>query len=326
MPSLKNEITADSAWCATFQLVWNDMKNEYVKQDIFFAEASPVTEQMVRNLNAESFTEDMISNEYYYKTWGKKTLEKKTEIEKAIKDKFNAKSDVLHLIDWEKTDTGNSDYERMIFYTMLKREFEYPKKFSKLDEGTFGGKYENVKYFGIDNSTKDEIDSQVRVLFYESDEDYAVVLKTKNGDEVVLYKNPLGKTFEEIYENLIAKSTEYKGSKYFEDIDQLKVPYITMDVLRDYQELCGEYFYTADGKKAIIEQALQTINFELDEAGGRIKSEATISMMGTTSLDTDIRKPRYFYFDDTFALFLKEESKYMPYFATVISDITKYQN
>lgn len=319
VPSLRDEITADSAWCATFQLVWNDLKNEYVKQDVEFA----IPNEMMKNLNQETFTEDMISDEYYYKTWGPKTLEKKAEIEKGIKDKFNETSDILHLIDWENLDSD--ECERMIFYTMLRRDFEYPKEFTKLPEGKFGDEYENVKYFGISGSSNKQLDSQVRVLFYNSDEDYAVSLETKNGDEVVLYKNPTGKTFEEIYSNLTNNAKSYKGKRTFAEIDQLRVPYVNLDVLREYPELCGNPFLTADGKTIIIDQAMQTIKFEIDEKGGKIKSEATITTKENAMIMPAEEEPRYFYFDDTFAMFLKEESKDIPYFGILIDDITKYQ-
>jgi len=36
-------------------------------------------------------------------------------------------------------------------------------------------------------------------------------------------------------------------------------------------------------------------------------------------------EPRYFYVDDTFAIFLREKGKDMPYFAGIITDITKFQ-
>lgn len=36
-------------------------------------------------------------------------------------------------------------------------------------------------------------------------------------------------------------------------------------------------------------------------------------------------EPRYFNVDDTFALFLKESTKEVPYFALKVDDITKYQ-
>ena len=36
-------------------------------------------------------------------------------------------------------------------------------------------------------------------------------------------------------------------------------------------------------------------------------------------------KPRFFYFDDTFVIFLKEKDKKSPYFALRVNDITKFQ-
>ena len=36
VPTMQDKIDADSSWCATFELVWNDMKNEVVKNDIVF--------------------------------------------------------------------------------------------------------------------------------------------------------------------------------------------------------------------------------------------------------------------------------------------------
>jgi hypothetical protein len=319
VPTINDAASGDAAWCATFQLVWNDLKNEYVKQDIQFA----IPSEMVDNLNLETFKEKMISDEYYYKTWGKKTLEKKAEIEKGIKDKFDEKSDVLDLIDWENLDS--EDCERMIFYTMLRRNFEYPKEFSKLKNGTFADKYENVKYFGIDASTDEQVFSQVRVLFYNSPTNFAVVLETKGGDEVILCKNPTGNNFGQMYAAVQAQANAYKGDKRFNEMDELKVPYISMDELREYNELCNIPFLTSDGKTVIIDQAMQTIKFDIDEKGGKIKSEAVIATKENSIMMPDEKDPRNFYFDDTFVLFLKEESKDFPYFATLISDITKYQ-
>ena len=82
VPTLDDKVFSNTSWCSTFQLVWNDMKNEVVKQDIVF---TPQIE-MVENLNKESFNESMISDSYYYKTYAPKTIKLKNEIEKAIKD------------------------------------------------------------------------------------------------------------------------------------------------------------------------------------------------------------------------------------------------
>ena len=103
------------------------------------------------------------------------------------------------------------------------------------------------------------------------------------------------------------------------------MPYIKMDEMREFIEFEGKPFQKSTGEEILIDAAIQTIKFELDEKGGKIKSEAIIATKDAMAILPKEEEPRYFYFDDTFALFLKEESKDMPYFATLISDITKYQ-
>ena len=76
----------------------------------------------------------------------------------------------------------------------------------------------------------------------------------------------------------------------------------------------------------MIYKAMQTIQFEIDNKGGKVKSEAAIDMAKATSAILD--EPmvaRHFDFDDTFVLFLKEQDKDMPYLALKVDDITKYQ-
>lgn len=178
VPTMNDEVKSDSAWCATFQLVWNDLKNEVVKQDIVF---SPQL-AMAENLNKEDFTEDMISDEYYFKIYGLKTKTLKEKIEAGIKEKFNQTSDILGDFDWsddELDDPNNYDYDRYFFYTMLYREFEYKTKFRELDKDNFG-KYENIKYFGIDNDSNKKVRDNISVLFYNSNDDFAIKLKTKS--------------------------------------------------------------------------------------------------------------------------------------------------
>ncbi len=315
VPTMSDEIKSDSSWCATFQLVWNDMKNEVVKQNIVF---NPQTD-MAENLNKEEFTEDMLSDEYYFKTYGLKNKTLKEKIQAGIKEKFNQTSDLLDEFDW----ADDEDNDSYFFYTMLYRKFEYKTRFSKLNKDKFG-KYENINYFGIDGKSNDSVRKQIKVLFYNSEDDFAVKLETKNNDEVIFYKNPKGNNFNEIYENMVKSLSEYDGNNTFGDYDEFKAPYINFNVEREYDELSFKDFYTSTGEKLYIEKAIQTINFSLDEKGGKIKSEAAIDVdLISIDYDDEIRK---FYLDDTFVIFLKENSKDMPYFAARIDDIRKYQN
>lgn len=325
VPTMQDEITADSSWCATFQLVWNDMKNEVVKKDVIFTPQEKIAE----NLNKEEFTEDMISDEYYYKKYGLRTLKLKEEIEKGIKDKFNQESDILDKVDWLEEDIDNSndlDMKYYVFYTMLYRKFDFIKEFDKLDNGIFGKEYKNIKYFGIDKNTDKSVGDQIDVLYYNSKDDFAIILNTKTDDEVILYKNPKGNTFKEIYDNMNKEAGKYEGSSSFKEVDEFKAPNLEFNIEKEYEELEGKSFATIKGIGE-IDKAIQTIKLSLDEKGGEIKSEAIIGVKDALAVAPSDKKeqPRYFYLDDTFAIFLREKGSDLPYFAGRIEDITKFQ-
>lgn len=323
VPTMQDKIIGDSSWCGTFQLIWNDMKNEIVKQDIIFKPQ----EKIVENLNKEEFTEKMISEDYYYKKYGLKTLKLKEEIEKGIKEKFNQKSDILDDFDWtDVNDENNPELSKYFFYVMLYRKFEFLNQFDKLKNDQFGENYNDIEYFGIDENTDNKVGHQIDVLYYTSQNDFAVKVNTKTQDEVIFCKNPTGENFKEIYDNINKKSEEYTGSKSFEDIDEFKAPKIELNEEKEYTELQNKPFFTADNKSVIIEKAIQTIKFSLDEKGGEIKSEAaTMPNAMSAALPEGKEKPRYFYVDDAFAIFLKEWGQQLPYFAGKIEDITKFQ-
>ena len=311
--TLEDEITNDTIWCGTFQLIWNDLKNDLAKQDIVF---TPQLE-VVENLNKETFTTKDISEEYYYKKVGTPSLELKEEIEKAIKDKFNETSDILDDFEWE-----NRDPKDHFLYAMLKKEFKFEKAFEELSNDTFG-EYENIRYFGIKSRDKDELRKQVNVLYYNSEDDFAIKLNTKQEDEVILCKNPEGKSFNEIFKNITDKEKNYTGNNRLTEAEKLKVPNIKLKEKTEFTEIQDKPYEFSNGDIYSIEKAIQTIELELDRTGGKIKSEAGIMNKAESAMPID--EPRKFYIDDTFAIFLIEEDKEVPYFAGLINDITKFQ-
>lgn len=329
VPTMNDTITADSSWCGTFQLVWNDMKNEVVKKDVIF---NPQLD-MVKNLNKEDFNETMLSEDYYYKIYGLKSLALKEQLENGLKEKFNQTSDILNDFNWSESELdnpNNPNVRRYFFYTMLYRKFEFLQEFDKLDNGKFGNKYKDVQYFGIDENTESSVGNQITVLYYNSKDDFAIIVNTKTDDEVIFCKSPNGSNFNEIYENMNNESNKYTGSRSFKNVDEFKAPNLDFDEKKEYTELANKEFKTADPyyDTAEIQKAIQTIKFSLDEKGGEIKSEAAIDM--TASVTSVVSKPkadepRYFYVDDTFAIFLREKGKTKPYFAGRIDDITKFQ-
>ena len=312
--TLEDKITNDTIWCGTFQLIWNDLKNDLAKQDIVF---TPQLE-VVENLNKETFTTKDISEEYYYKKIGKPSLALKEEIEKAIKEKFNETSDILNDFRWEGRDP--KDY---FLYAMLKKEFKFEKAFEELNNGSFG-EYENIEYFGIKSDDKEELREQVEVLYYESEDNFAIKLNTKQEDEIILCKNPEGKTFNEIFKNITDKEKSYKGNKNLVEGEKLKVPNIKLKEKKEFTEIQDKPYEFSNGDVYSIEKAIQTIEFELDRTGGKIKSEAGMMQLAESAMMPK-DEPRKFYVDDTFAIFLIEEDKEVPYFAGLIDDITKFQ-
>lgn len=315
LPTMNDTLSTDSTWCGTLQLVWNDIINELQIEDI------QPEDKTITNLNKKDFNTTMISEEYYYKKYGLKTLSLKKEIEKGIKDKFNQTSDILDSFSWEQDDLNNND-DRYFFYTMLYREFEYNKKFSVLNKDKFGN-YDNIKYFGIDKKSTEEVRNQIEVLFYNNKDNFAIKLHTKSNDEVILYKNPKGNTFNEIYNNMTSESNNYKGSRNFNKEDEFKSPMISFNVNKEYEELSNKTLISKNKKQYQIDKAIQTINFSLDEKGGRIKSEAAVDLKVTSVAGEE--EIRYFNVDNTFALFLKEKDKDKPYFASKIENIKKFQ-
>jgi hypothetical protein len=62
VPTMNDEFSGNSSWCGTFQLVWNDMVNEVVKQDVEFNPQPKIVE----NLNKQTFTNRELSPSSYY--------------------------------------------------------------------------------------------------------------------------------------------------------------------------------------------------------------------------------------------------------------------
>lgn len=116
---------------------------------------------------------------------------------------------------------------------------------------------------------------------------------------------------------------KYTGSHSFSEQDTLQVPNISLNIIENIDDLTGRGFLYSDGTEHEITQAMQSIQFELDEKGGAIKSEA--GMMVDKLAINDNEEKREFIVDNTFTIFLKENNKDLPYFAATISDITQVQ-
>ncbi len=294
------EAIKNKLWCITFQLVWNTFMDKVTHGPVLLAGGNP---PIANELNKKLYTSDLLNENSYYTTYGKISKSLKKQIERSIKKKFDETSDILDTINWE----AKNSY---LFYAMLKKDFNFETPFDKLKSAPFNGSTENVKYFGVNQESDRKLRKNVHVLFYNSPDEYAVRLVTKEKEDVILYRTDKKDSFE----NLYLYVTQQDVSEKFSKEDSLMVPNFKIDKTISYDELCGKKI---KGTNKVITQALQTIKFNMDNKGGTLKSEAAMAIM-RMSLAPDIG--RKYNFDKDFVLFLKEEGKDKPYFAVRVDN------
>lgn len=299
----------DRVWVGTFQIVWNDFMDKIAHIAIKFPDGTP---QVVNELNQQEFTIEDLSENCYYRHFGKIKKNTKKTIAKAIKRKFNETSDLLDQLNL------TPDKNKFIVYAMLKKDFEFLKPFDKLGKSNF--RDQEAEFFGIDKNSSRELAQAVRILFYNSPSDFAVALDTNDKDEVYLYKTENTKTFNYIYADMLTKEAQYNGDKSFKKNDELKVPNLKFYEEKSFDEVTGKRI---KGTNLVIDQAMETIRFEMNNKGVELKSEA--GMIATMTALVPEPDPRNFYFDDTFVLFIKEKTKSKPYFALRVYDISNFQ-
>ncbi len=298
-------VNENNVWVGTFQLAWNELI-KYLNMPIEFDDG---TSLLAESLNKQNFTKDMLNENDYYIRQGKIESSLKEQIEKDLKSKFNTNSEVLDNINWN---TGDNEY---LIYSILKKKFTFETPFIERISEPFGNSKQKVKYFGLDATTIEETFKQVTVLFYNSETDFAIKIDTIEGEEVILYRTENIKNFEDSYIELENKTNSFTGRKtMIREKDELKIPFIKVNAIINYDELCNRIIKNTE--QYYIKYAIQTVDFELNNYGGNLTSEAYIEFYMTISDD----EPRYFNFDDTFILYLKETEKEKPYFALLVNN------
>ena len=297
----------DRVWAGTFQLSWNEFTDKYIHSIVRFREGTP---SAAKELNLRTFDSSSISEKCYYKFIGKITQNTKRNILASLTKRMDETDETL---DYSDLTPVKNHY---LLYTMLKKDCNFLKIFDNLGFSSFGTT-ETAQYFGIDNSSNSELRETVKILFYNNQDDFAVMLTTDNDDEVYLYKNSSNKDFKSIFRDILVKSQKYSGDKSFGAKDELKVPVVKIDETKSFSELSGKRVM---GTNIVIGSALETIKFNMSNKGVQLKGENAMALE-----TTEEEVPKYFYFDNTFVIFLKEKEKELPYFALRVNDITKFQ-
>lgn len=280
--STLDENTINNLWVGTLDLAWKDLA-EKVGGKIELEE----NVQIANDLNASPFSKEMLDENDYN-------------------------------INVERTDTNGYKID-----ATLNKELNFLEIFDNFSNDynyTFGDNEEYIKYFGIKNASSEKMNKNIEVLFYNKrgqkavDNDMAVKLKTKEGDEIILYRTDENKTFDEYYEDIKNKTKKYTGKSKFTEDDEFLVPCVKLNGTIYYNELFGKTIKNTNG--LYIENVLQNVNFLLSEKGCNLSSEATV----VTEYLSDNMFGRFFFFKDTFIIFMKEQNSDMPYFALKVDN------
>lgn len=280
-----DENTVNNLWVGTLDLAWKDLKEKIGLDKIELKGEMP---QIAKDLNESIFSKEMLdSNDYEIKV--ERTATNGYKIEATLDKELNF---------LEVFDNFSNDYK-----------------------WTFGDSEEYIKYFGINNSSSEKMNKNIEILFYNKisennfhSNDFAIKLKTKEGDEIILYRTDDNKSFDEYYEDIKNKSKEYTGRTEFEEDDELRIPYVRVNGIISYDELYEKEIINTEN--LCIFDVIQNVNFSLNEKGCNLSSKATMvtEYMGIGD-DTKLC-----YFQDKFVIFMKEADIENPYFALKVDN------
>jgi hypothetical protein len=292
-------------WCATFPLAWNEML-DVIGMDVQFTDMAEQPAAVLA-LNDRLVTEDDLDDASYVAMAGLLQDGIVEQIQQAMGVKFPDVTPNLPV-------PAGADPQSIVAYSYLFKNLLFPKPFERLDDPlNFDG--QEILCFGLSGKSDADNDllRQVSILDYVSDDDFVIELKTRSeADQLILAKVQPQATLEATIENVLTREPDWLLLS-FNDSDVLKVPMMNYDVRRSFDELTLHPFPVVGlaADEYYIDTALQSIRFELNEAGVRLESEAFIFL----PLPSAPPEPRYLVFDKPFLLLMKLRKADQPYFA-----------
>ena len=280
-------------WTGAMNLCWTNLSQVVIKEPISIKTDEADALAIVEKFNHPvCTTSDLDEPSYYIKAgMGPKTLE---AINRESREKFPQKS-------FSDLDMPIGEDE-FISYAYFFKKVSYEKPFT-LNDIYFDNTW--VKGFEAEDDQK----RTVEALKYENDDQFIIRLRLKNpDDELILAK---GYAMQEPAEVLTALNgiAEQNVSRLGED-DHFMMPLLHLSCRRDYEELIGKALANPGFTGFIIGAMFENINFDLDEEGAKVESQAVMSVERGAAP----KKGRYFYLNKPFWVIMKRKDSSHPYF------------
>ena len=291
-------------WCATFPLAWNELLDVF-GEDIYFKDMASQP-ALLTSLNEWLVTRDDLDDASYVAMAGQVEDDILGQIRETMAQKSPEAQPVLPEI---KPDRKGI----IVAYAYLLKNLLFPERFERItDPLDFGGT--PILCFGISGKTSvdPQVLRQVKVLDYQHNDDFVIELITRSeADQIIMAKVHPEATLAATIDAVLARSVSGSSGSLTEN-DVLKVPMMNFRLERSFDELIDHPF---DSRllenEYVIFMARQDVRFELNEAGVRLESQATIGAMVTSAPP----EPKRLVFDKPFLFLMKLRSADRPYFA-----------
>ncbi|MFW5805793.1 MAG: hypothetical protein ACOCVX_04615 [Bacteroidales bacterium] len=315
-PYIPSDSSKNLIYCNTFQLAWSRMLDDLDPDGTKYHSNRDVSilsraENPVKDINTADY---FVYSNYI-------TKETVKEMNKKLKKKFG---NVFDKVSVPKPYGGKNEY---MIWAFLYKNLQFKRQFEEIeDHGFFDafGKRNSVKAFGIkdiDGNGKspskkhNKLLKQMEVyLVPGKSNQYLVNLKSKEtGAQIILAKIPMDSSFDATINKAIEYSDLLQPARKYQ-IAEFKVPKLQISSKKEFESLIGIKI-----SKWIITNALQWIDFQLNEKGAILKSKAHIRMY--RSIESPVEeKAIHLLFDQPFLLMLKNRNADYPYFVVWVNN------
>ncbi len=290
-------------WCATFQMAW-DRAGGTLGRPLTFKPQPPVADE----LNRRTFDLKWVEEDAVFVSSGVAKAGAEEEITAGVRRLGCKDSELL------KDLAPRLMPGELVFFAMLKKDLAFPKPFARLGSRRFAGK--DVPCFGFapEHTGAEELRRQVRVHHYGAENDFVIELLARDRHEqLLLAKLPelpatLTAARDATLKNLSADAPEAAWN------DLLVVPNMALAVKTRFKELEG-LKETKSG--LILTQAMQLVDFQMDEKGVKLKSEAAVSFGCSAQPHIE---PRRIILKPPFVILMKRRDAPEPYFAAWVAN------
>lgn len=328
VPALNSPVQAgkNNIWCNSFQLAWNEMKDNVIKEPILIKDAQDIC----LRLNSARQNKTDLLPESYYAAGGKVSDGIIEKIQTDMSRRFPSKQ--IPMFD---------SNDALIAYAYLETYIKFTRPFLQCDQPFVFtdslGKQISVKSFGTWDSfayQRELLCQQVDVLYCKIENnsmtEFAVDLcKDTNPYQIVLAAIKSQDSLESSYNHLQTKIETFRTQEDHDTLaelqyeDELQVPDIFWKIDHSFNELIGKPLMNMNVQGMPITAAMQMIHFRLDRSGATLKSEAYIQAA------SQVVFPRKFVFDKPFLLYLKKRDAAQPFFVMWVDNaelLTPFQN